>query len=833
MRALHGFGADLTLAARRLFATPAFTIFAIASLAVGVGVTTIVYSIVDSLFWRKLGISDPASAVVLVTAGNGRYQRTSVSIQDYEDLRSSIPGLRGVTGIWTLGVSAALPSRPERLSAEAVDGVYFHTLSAGAALGRTIEVDDVRAARHVVVLSHHLWRKKFRSDPSVLGAILRLEGIPFEIIGVAAPPFQGTRPGFDGTSLWIPLSSADATLPDHVAVALAKAPNARRWNVYGRLKPGASIGSVAQQVAGLATTLDRDRPHRFNIPARLPQPRRWSVLTFQHISDEEAEATRIAYVIVALAGLVLVVACTNLSNLILARGTARHHEVAVRRALGASRARLVREQLSESLIIAALGAVASYIALQLLKGWMTADFVLLRQVTLSIAPEIHTGTLAVAAGMMLIALIVFGLEPALQLTRMGELRGDLASAGGSVGLPRVRRHRFLLRWQVAISAGFFILATMFVRYTVQQIRHDPGIRLEGLGMAELNFSVRGWDETRIRSEIARLMEAASLSGVAEGEVAVSSGLPFGTSNPSAELSVPGSSAATAGQPQRATVVAATSNIFRMLGVPILRGRAFDGRDDSRVTPVVVLNERAALAVFGTTDAVGRQLQIGVSAAGVEANSTLATMIGVARDTDTRYLSEKRSPVIYMPLAQHTHRQLTITGRAATAAAAAGALDGLIRRTNPDIPVDYVGEASAVLTGPYVLLRAAGIVTVSLGVVTLLLAMVGLFGIQSHIVTHRTREIGVRMAFGATAGRIKTMVLKDGYKPVLQGLAMGVFIGLSGRAIVRSYLDADVSVLDPWMLLVVPIPLLLAALCACWLPARRASRVEPMEALRHL
>ena len=431
---------------------------------------------------------------------------------------------------------------------------------------------------------------------------------------------------------------------------------------------------------------------------------------------------------------------------------------------------------------------------------------------------------------MLLALLVFGLEPAIQLTRGSEVRGELAAAGGAVGLPRIRRHRFLLRWQVAISAGFFILATMFVRYTVQQIAHDPGVRLDGLAMAEIDFTQRVWDEASARREIVRLLEVAQRDPTT-GSIAVSSGLPFGTSNPTAQLLVPGSAVRL---PDNARVVAGTPNIFEMLGVTILQGRGFHGRPEAQARREIVVSEHAARALFGTVSVVGREVQFGVvSGPSRDDTARTAIVVGIARDTDGRYLSERKVPTIYLSLSDHYSPRLTVTARNGQASSAAGALEELIRTTNAEIPVEFVGDASQVLVGPYVFLRAAGLVTVGLGTLTLVLAMVGLFGIQSHIVTHRTREIGVRMAFGATAGRIKGMVLTDGYKPVLQGLAMGVFIGLAGRAIVRSYLDADVSVLDPWMFFVVPVPLILAALCACWLPAHRASRVEPMEALRHL
>ena len=245
MRTLDGFGADLKLSARRLLATPAFTLFAIASLAIGVAVTTIVYSIVDTLFWRELGISNPATAVVLVTPGDGRYSRTSVSSPDYKDLRDSISAFDSVTASELIYVPAALPTRSQRVAGEAVDGDYFRTFGVGARIGRTIQPDDEREARRVVVLSENVWRKKFRADPSVVGQVLRLGGIPFEIVGVAAAPFQGTRGMIDGASIWIPMSSADAVQPQVIVAAMARQPGLRRWQVFGRLRASDHVGVVS------------------------------------------------------------------------------------------------------------------------------------------------------------------------------------------------------------------------------------------------------------------------------------------------------------------------------------------------------------------------------------------------------------------------------------------------------------------------------------------------------------------------------------------------------------------------------------------------------------
>jgi putative ABC transport system permease protein len=538
-----------------------------------------------------------------------------------------------------------------------------------------------------------------------------------------------------------------------------------------------------------------------------------------------------------LIALVLVVACTNLANLVLARGTMRQQEFAVRRALGASRWRLVREQSSESLLLAIGGGLSAWILMQVLintfdfevplgKAWMTV----------SAQPEISAGALAVSAGALLLSLVVFGLEPALQLTRT-EVRADLAAGSGSVGVPKAKRQRTLLRWQVAISAGFFIIATLSVRYLVAESRHDSGVDLDRIAVAPIDFYLQRVDEDRARRTAQQIVDAVREQPGVDG-VTVSTGMPFGSQmNPRLLVSTTDKSITASPDQEGTSLVAATPDYFRVTGIAILRGRGFDDRDDAGAPPAVVLSESIALKLLGSSDVVGRQLLIKVDTVfrgvGVEQPTRTATIVGVAEDTDRGNFPGRRGEMAYMPLAQAYSPWMTVVARAKDAATATAALRAGIRQAVPDLGVESIAGGRTTLGGPFVFLRTAGLIAVSLGALTLLLAMVGLYGVQSHIVAHRTREIGVRMSLGATAAQVRAMVLKDGYKPVLQGLGIGLFIGIAGRAIVRSYIAVEVAVFDPWMLLLVPIPLLLAAFFACFLPARRASRVDPNVALRHL
>jgi putative ABC transport system permease protein len=822
---------DLRLAARRLLATPLFTVFAVLSLAIGVAVTTAVYSVVDSIFLRDAGARDPDRVVIVVSPYDGLIVNGSISLPDFQDLRAAQTSFTSISASASFTPAVASSFTTELLAAEAVDGAYFSTLGVSPAMGRTIQPADDAGAARVVVLSHALWRRRFAANPAVVGQSIRISGQPFEVVGVAAASFAGVNGPLPGTRLWIPLA-AEASL-SRLAPTVPMSPrDRRRLVVFGRLAPPVTAAAASAELSAIAATLDTSFPPR--TPSGQPRAteRPWKGKTMAAVSGEDTLAfRRFGRTIVALVALVLAVACTNLANLVLARGAGRQHEIAVRRALGASRGRLVREQCAESLLLATAGGLAAYVVFQGLCVLMDVEFNLVLpgggRWILAIRPAPETTALWIATGSLLVSLVVFGLEPALQLTRSRDLRGELAAGVGVLGAPKTRRQRTLLRWQVAISAGFFIVATMFVKYTIAEARHDPGIDLKRLGVAVLNFRTQQWDEARVRRTVDRVVEEARKDQAIEA-VSVSTGMPLGL--PAMRLTLSQPETAIGGTPDRynAVGVAATPSLFKTIGVPILRGRGFDDRDDAAAAPVVVLSEFTARRIFGTSDAVGRPVV-------VQGHFRVtATVIGVARDTDVGYVFGESHPVVYLPLAQGYEPFLAIVVRSTgDVAMAVRALRGALRQVDPDLAVEVIGTGRTVLAGVSVFLRAAGVAALALGGLTLALAMVGLFGIQSHTVAHRTREIGVRISLGASPSQIQRMVMRDGYRPVVEGLALGLFIGVIGRVIVRAYTDLAVSVVDPWLFFVVPIPLIVAAFCACYFPAHRAAGVDPNVALRHL
>jgi predicted permease len=827
LRFVTGTLADVRLAARRLAATPAFTLFAIVSLALGLGVTTAVYSAVDALFLRGIGIRQPDRVAFVTTPRDGRVVRASLSDPDFSDVRDTQRSFQRISASLSTNTVVATVTMTELLMVEAVDGDYFSTVDVSAAMGRTLLPSDETSAVRVAVLSTWLWRSRFGSDPAVVGRSFQIGGQSFEVVGVVPDRFNGIN-RLPATRLWIPLS-VERALDLSTREPGSMTRDERRLSVFGRLRPAVDVATAAAELATIAANLNETHPPA---PSKVNErvDRVWHAKTIADIEAEDSALNRISLVLVAMVALVLVVACTNLANLVLARGTLRRQELTVRSALGASRWRLVREQTIESALLAAGGALGSAMVFQTLRHILDTEFSFFSAfggvVTLTIETMVDARVVAIAGVSLLLSLIVFGLEPAFQLTRSSDLRSTLAEGGGSVGTPRVKRQRRLLRYQVAISVGFFIVATMFVRYTIAEAAHDTGVAMDRMGVALVNLRAQRWDEARVRTTVERVLDEAredpSLSAVA-----VSSGMPFGIRIP-ITLAIAAPGAATVGFNSNA--MAASTMVHEAMGVRILHGRSFEPRDFIDDSRAIIISEFTARTLFGSAAVVGRTLMIGQRNVAQQPH----TVVGVASNTDVVQILDDPKPFAYLPLTHYDRPALLLTARSTVDSDhAIVALRDALRRAGPDLPVSIIGSGRRVLAGQFVFLRAAGVSALSLGALTLVLAMVGLFGIQSHVVAHRTREIGVRMSIGATRGEIRRMVLKDGYLPVLDGLAFGLLIGLIGRALVVRYLEIDVPIVDPWMLIVVPIPVFLSAFCACVLPAQRAAGVDPNVALRQI
>jgi putative ABC transport system permease protein len=525
---------------------------------------------------------------------------------------------------------------------------------------------------------------------------------------------------------------------------------------------------------------------------------------------------------------VLVVACANLANLMLARGTIRQQEIAVRRALGASRWPVIRELLVEARWSPCSAGRSVWRSRACCSCSGRSRF---RSPRLARARP--GAQLAGSRGRPspLLSLVVFGLEPAIQVTRKS-VTVDLTAQPASVGHPRSRRQRLLIGGQVAISTSFLLVAAILARIIIAGAAHDSGIALDRLALTTVHFSLLGWDEARARRTLDRAVDIARRQPDIES-VAVSSGMPFGRLiTPSVEVTTPDKPFVKnqiRGLHATAALLASTPQIFATLQVPLVRGacvrrsrrcRRDEGRGDQRAC------RARAVRHARRPDAVPAQF---LTRAPVER----LTVIGVTRDTDVKATCPGRTAPYYVPLAQRYVPNLVCRRASGNPAAAVGLLPGLLQQADPELSTGIAGTATMLLAAEVVAARLARRLAAAPGLVMIVLAMVGLYGIQMHVVASRTREVGLRMALGASVRQIQQLVLRQGYRPVIQGVVIGIVVGSIARLGLKAVVVAQFQVFDPLAIALVALALVVAAFLACYLPARRASRVDPNVALRHL
>jgi predicted permease len=809
---------DLVVAARRLRATPVFTLFAAASLALGMGATTAVYSAVYSLLWKPSGAQDADRIAVLVRSTPAGGRAESVTREDLDALQAVEACCERIAASARVAITVGDGRWSEGVSGEAVTGAYFQLLGVRAALGRVVfGADDTPSSPPVVVLSHRLWRTRLAADPAVVGRVLRLNGRPVEVVGVVDPAFAGFGPAvLAGTDAWVPV----ATWP---------AERRSRFTILGRLREGHLVGDAAREFAAAGRRLDA-----VSSGTEAAAGRQWSAASYSDaLSGPARRGLPLGMIVMGLVGLVLAVASANLANLVLGRGASRRHELAVCRALGASRWRLVREQLGESLILGSLGAVGAYVVIRALLVVLAIDLQVTRTQIVRLDPELNLPALAVAAAALLLSLIVMGLVPAWRLSRQ-EARPLMTADPGGVSHRWWRGQKRSITWQVATSLGLLFVAATCIRVVVEVANHDSGVDIDRLAIGYL-AKPRDWSPERTRQAFDRLVEIVRQQPGVEG-AAVSSGLPFGTMPAHVSVTTVDRPFGVGVNDITATLVGATPDIFRVAGISILRGRGFDAGDQA---PVVVVSAETARRLFGTLEVTGRDMRLRdwpVRADEQGPAGRLVRVTGVVSDTDTSRLLQRGNGAVYVPLWQHSESvfpYLTVIARTP------GDPDELLPRlrtatvqADPDLAIGPgSGPGRLVLAGAYEGLRVLAILLGSLGMLAVVLSMAGLYGVLSHVTVRRTREIGLRMALGARHRDVLRLVLTDGLRPVLEGIIIAVVIATGARLTLNAVNPGIVGTTAFATTGLACLPLVLAAGVACYLPARRAAGIEPNEALR--
>jgi putative ABC transport system permease protein len=814
----------------RLWRSPAFTSFALLSFALSVGIAAVLYSAIFSVVWPPSGIPDPSGVAVLVDAGAHGTEiawRGALSLDDFEQARTSSPDLSDLSAARTAAKSVELPDGLTALQIEAVTGGYFSALGIRAQVGRVlVPSDDVPNSMPAAVLSAKAWRTHFAADLGVVGRSLRIGQSTFEVVGVADDGFEGLRTRFaPRVEAWIPLGKAGNDASRSAPVTVVR-----------HLSAGQSIAGLSSQVAAIGNQLDviNGRRRESSEGTVVAVPRQWQAVTLSQATGGAAAALAPLGVIgVVLVTLVLAVACTNLSNLVLARIHIRRHDTAVRRALGATRGRLVADDMAEGFCLAVVGTLGATVVGRILLSQLASVVVPIAPGKLvALEPTLNTPLLAFAAMTTCVCLLATNAWPALRHSEIDD-RESLTTGRSAVGNLNFRQRSRLIGYQVAVSAALLMAAGVCVRVVAASMRHDSGVDVPRLVLGTMDFRQDAWPENRARATVA-VLAAAQVPGL--DSIAISSGLPFGAlATPIASVIARQDGTATPRISVYTPLLAATPSIFKTLGVHITRGRAFDDRDGAASQPVVVVSEHTAVQAFGSIDVVGRQLIMKNYLNMADRRSSwVLTVIGVASNTDSELLYRRRSGVIYVPLAQHYEPSLTLVGRT-TARAPAGpaVLRSLAGRVDPDLPLTDVGSGPDLLTGAYVMLRIVSWLAGGLAAVAAGLAMLGLYGLLSALVHDRTRELGVRVALGADQRSIRWLILREGGTPVVRGLAIGLLVSLLARTMIRAAFDAPFSRADLAICAVTLVAYLPVTVLACAVPSRRAVRVDPNEALRNL
>jgi predicted permease len=813
---------DIRVAVRMLLKNPAFSMVVVSTLALGIGANTAVFSIVNSYLFRPLPVRDPGNLIVMAYEDPKAAFPHEVSNADLQDFAAHSQVTSDMTAFLVNFAGLSTGNRSERVFVTFAKGNYFSTLGIQPALGRLFlpSEGETAGADPVIVLGYAYWRRRFNADPSVVGKSVNLNGQPVTIIGVTPKPFFGTFYIVDSDA-YAPLGMF-ASSAGSVDILTDRAQ--RQLRVLAHLKPGVSIARASASLQVIADNLARAYPQTDAglkmdlIPEKLARPEAASS-SFWPV---------IASVFMGLVGLVMLVTCVNVTNLLLARASMRAKEMALRAALGAGRARLFRQLLTESLLLSGLGAVGgAFIGIWLMKWIETlqlpGDMALRTTQPFDWRMFVFVGSLAVASGLLA------GVVPAWRATRI-DLNETLRESGRSLtgGIAHNRLRSVLVVAQTAGSLVVLIMAGLFLRSLRHAQTADLGFQPEHVLNLTMDVHELGYDEQRganFYRELASRVRA--LPGVDSAAFAYSVPMGYYSAgrNPlwtESQRGMPASQVPTVGFNK------VDADYFRTMGMEILRGRAIDERDQSTTQPVAVINQYLAEKLWPGQDPIGHHFRRGMD------DAVPVEVVGVVKYSKGTFIAEDPGPYYYVPLTQnyssvrvlHIHSLLPAADIAREVQAQVHALD-------PNLPVFDVMPMTTSLEGGngYFFMRIAATFAGALGGLSLLLAVVGMYGVISYAVNQRIHEIAVRIALGAQKQNIFGMVIGHGLKLVTAGLGIGVALA-AGLSRFLETLLVNTDALDPWAYGCASLVLVAVAALGCYIPARRAVRVDPMLTLRY-
>jgi predicted permease len=804
---------DLRYGLRMLLKNPGFTMIAAVTLALGIGANTTIFSFINGLALRPIvGVKEPGRLVAVYTSDRSSGQLYSdSSYPDYVDFRDQADAFSGLAAYSGTTLTLTGADEAERLGGAHVTGNYFDTLGVEAGAGRTLQADDsTPGAAPVAVISHRLWQRRFGGEAGVIGRTITLDRRVYTVVGVAPESFRGLRLGAP-PEFWLPMTTEDVGERGD-----------RILNIVGRLKPGVSLEQAQSQITSIGARLARAYPKtNLGTLAAPDEPRPVTVVRESLIPALGLQYAWVAFgSLLAVVGLVLLIACANVANLLLARASTRRREIAVRLAIGASRWRLVRQLLTESLLLALLGGGGGLILAFWCSGLLPAFFSPNEVGGLDVSLDWRVLVFTLAAS--LLTGVLFGLAPALESSRPDLVTALKDGTDNRAGRRRISLRHALVVTQVALSLALLIGAGLFLRSLSRALSFDPGFASQNLLIASLETRGAAMSKEQGQNFYRQALERiGSLPGVRSAALAAIVPLTGGGTRRGVQIE---------GYEARPNEDLALNcnvvglNYFNTMGIPLTQGRDFNAMDGEGGPGVVIVNEELARRYFPGQNPIGKRLRIG-------SDTPYREIIGVARSAKYRRLREAPLPFIYIPLGQEYRGGNTLLARAAgDPANLAPTVRREIHSLNSDVPVYSIRTMSEQIGEALAADRMIAATLGAFGGIALLLAVVSVYSVVSYAVTQRVREIGVRVALGARGADVLKLVIGQGMKLVMIGVAFGLAMSFALTRLTSSLLF-EVSATDPATFAGVVATLTTAALAACYIPARRAMKVDPIIALR--
>ncbi len=819
---MHEFIQDLRYGIRMLAKSRGITTVAVLALALGIGANTAIFSGVSAFIFRPLPVPEPEQLVrPFETADNGGLTDT-FSYADFVDYRDQSTSFEGLVAEDMTQAAISTQNQNDVIWGQVVSGNYFEVLRLRPAQGRSFapDEDQTSGAKPVVVVSHSLWQRRLGSDVNIIGKTIDLNNRPYTVIGVAPEFFKGTKFGLS-MDFWTPIAMAEELRREP---GLLKERGSHWMNVFGRLKPGVSRAQAGADLSTIAQRLNQtyptDRAASTRAEVKTEIDGRWG--------DATAIMKSGSAIAMAIVGLILLIACANVANLLLARAAVRRKEIRIRVALGASRARLIRQLLTESLLLSVLGGGFGLLLAHWLTGLMQGFVPILPYNIVNDFFALDRSALVFSLVVSLATGLIFGLAPAWHASNpdiVPVLKGE-TTAGPTGKARRLTLRNALVVAQVALSLAVLVCGGLFIKSFRNAQKIDPGFTSTGVLLVSLNPQLIGYDREQTNNVVRQIGErVAGLPGVQSASFARLTQL-GDSSNSNGPILKEGETLAPGRAGRNIMTNVVSPGHFQTLQIPMIAGRDFDERDRQGAPRAIIVNERMAQMLWPGESAVGKHISIGS-----ESREPIE-VVGVVKTGKYRSLAEDPRPFFYYPMAQRAPTGMTLMVRTSgDPRSLIGPIRSEVQAVDRRLPLFAIKTMTEHMTWALWAPNMAATLSLAFGVVALLLSAVGLYSVMAYLVAQRTREVGIRMALGAKRTNILKMITIQGMKLAAVGIAAGFVMSLALSRVLSSVL-IGVGAYDVTIFIVGPLLLALVAFVACLVPARRATKVDPLVALRY-